>query len=391
MRRRVAGDIVAHRKVWHRVFWRAIAVLLVSGCAFFLAAGSVGIVSALADDPPPPPAPLVPGPADGTGQPGVGGTDSNSGGTMSDSGSDPSRGSDSDDTYPSSSALLLWPTHGVTGTGFGATAIGFVACRQMTFTWEGGVSTVATLGGVALAWLTVPAGADAGEHNVTASCGDDQRTSIFTVDAPPQKPTLALSSVQGQPGIEVTATASGFGDCHPVSFQWDGTPLQGSTTTDGPAFTFTVPNDAPANTHTVTASCGQANAPATFTVDAPPQKPTLALSSVQGQPGIEVTATASGFGDCHPVSFQWDGTPLQGSTTTDGPAFTFTVPNDAPANTHTVTGHADKRTHPPPSQSMRRPRAHPRAQTWTRNPGVASDGVWCRVRVRERPRAAALG
>ena len=150
-----------------------------------------------------------------------------------------------------------------------------------------------------------------------------------------QKPTLALSSVQGRPGIEVTATAAGFGDCHPVSFQWDGTPLQGSTT-DGPTFTFTVPNDAPANTHTVTASCGQANAPATFTVDAPPQKPTLALSSVQGQPGIEVTATAAGFGDCHPVSFQWDGTPLQGSTT-DGPTFTFTVPNDAPANTHTVT------------------------------------------------------
>ncbi|HEY6573407.1 MAG TPA: hypothetical protein VI029_00445, partial [Mycobacterium sp.] len=62
MTRRVAEDIVAHRKVWHRVFWRAIAVLLVSACALFLAAGSVGIVPALADDPPP--APVVPGPAD---------------------------------------------------------------------------------------------------------------------------------------------------------------------------------------------------------------------------------------------------------------------------------------------------------------------------------------
>jgi hypothetical protein len=337
MRRRVAADIVAHRKVWHRVFWRAIAVLLVSGCALFLAAGSVGIVPALADDPPPPPAPVVAGPADGTGQPGVGSTDSTSGGTKSDSGSDPSPGSDSDDTNRSSSALLLWPTHGVTGTGFGATAIGFGACRQMTFTWEGGESTkVAALGGGAFAWFTVPAGADTGEHTVTASCGQANAPATFTVDAPPQKPTLTLSSVHGQPGIEVTATASGFGDCHPVSFQWDGTPLQGSTTTDGPAFTFTVPNDAPTNTHTVTASCGQANAPATFTVDAPPQKPTLALRPGHGTPGSQVTASGAGFACGNDrVQLRWDNDP----PLTDASSGTFEVPLTVPAGVggHSVT------------------------------------------------------
>jgi hypothetical protein len=111
--------------------------------------------------------------------------------------------------------------------------------------------------------------------------------------------------------------------------------------------TFEVPIDAKADTHTVTASCGDLNAQASFTV-VQTAEPALTLDKNDGPRGSQLTATGTGFacgdGD-DSVQLLWDGkTPLG-----DGASGTFSaqlrIPSDASISQHTVVAscrnHAD--------------------------------------------------
>ena len=140
----------------------------------------------------------------------------------------------------------------------------------------------------------VPAGASAGEHQVTVFCGNARLPATFTVTAP-QNPALALTPAQGGPGTQATATPTGFGACRAMSFQWDGRPLPTSPVgSDSLVVNFAVPKDASAGDHKVTATCGNTSAPTTFTV-VPAPKPTLTLDTGHGPGGSHLTASGTGF------------------------------------------------------------------------------------------------
>ena len=294
------------------------------------------MVPALGDPPPDPPSPSVsnPEPSASTGQSGGSGDDSSvdTGGQQSGSGPGPWI----DNTPAAIQGLTLSPDHGDAGTSFTATATGFDGCRSVTFQWDGswlGDAFVVIDSG--MGFFNIPAGVRPGEHKVTASCGDQDATAWFTVN---DMSALTLEPDNGAPGTSFTATATGFAACGTVSFQWDDTALEPANAGNGSAVGhFAVPGDASTSTHTVTASCGGAQAPATFTVTAT-ENPALALAPMQGGAAMQVTATATGFGACRAMSFQWDGQPLQTSPAgSDDPAVTFVVPNDASAGDHKVT------------------------------------------------------
>jgi hypothetical protein len=198
----------------------------------------------------------------------------------------------------------------------------------------------------------VPAGASAGEHQVTAKCGNASPTATFTLiapESPPENPALTLTPAQGGQATQATATATGFEVlcARTMSFHWDDQTLPTSPVGSDPrVVNFTVPKDAPAGAHTVKATCGHQSAPATFTVVlapipvTPPDNPALTLTPAQGGPATQATATATRFGACGsmPLQWQWDRATLQTSPVGSDPlVVNFTVPKDAAAGAHIVT------------------------------------------------------
>jgi hypothetical protein len=260
--------------------------------------------------------------------------------------------------------LTLTPNTGDPKTPVTALLSGFEVCGRGSGT-EGSIPPVSFLwDGQPLATsarnFTVGNDASAGPHQVTAKCGDIiSASATFTVTAPenpPDNPALALTPAQGGPATQVTATLTGFRACGdgkvhaevsipPVSLLWDDQPLTTSAGSGSLMFNFAVPKDAPAGTHKVTATCGGSSAPATFTVvltpvsppDNPPDNPALALTPAQGGPATQVTATATGFGACGAMSYQWDDGETLQTSPVGGPVVNFAVPKDAAAGAHTVT------------------------------------------------------
>jgi hypothetical protein len=208
------------------------------------------------------------------------------------------------------------------------------------------VSITTFLGGVALADPPPPSPSPSSTPEPSAS-PTTTPSRYYGLD---QESRVHLSVNQGLPGTTFTATAEAFYPCDSVSFQWDDPVVVEPAPQDNAyvgrfEWTTTVPAQAGAGTHQVTASCNGVTKSATFTVT---EKPSLTLSPEQGTPGqTGVTATTKGFEAClgggssvsQTMSWQWDGAPLQTSVASgDGSTVTFEVPADAsPDDAHTVT------------------------------------------------------
>ncbi|KHO26061.1 hypothetical protein QQ44_09770 [Mycolicibacterium setense] len=229
--------------------------------------------------------------------------------------------------------------------------------------------------------FTVPATAEGGAHEVAVLCPSGRVTAPFKV----LTPTIVVMPEQGYAGSSFAATVSGFDACTPadMSFQWDDYPLAPGP--DG-RFAFTVPEDATAAPHSVTASCGSATAkPATFTV-LPTSDPTLVLDPSQGAPGSSLTATLTGFDPCThgDTTFQWDdrAPPETANPNPDG-TFRLTVPLDASTEAHTVTASCGNMvapakftvlTVPTPTLSLEPGYGQPGSDVTAQGSGFACDG-----------------
>jgi hypothetical protein len=236
--------------------------------------------------------------------------------------------------------------------------MGFGSCVPVSFLWDGrhqidSDATDPATNGVS-AELVVPDGTGAGAHEVRASCRDGHSTAEFTVVVPETPPTLTLIPAQGASGTSFTATAAGFGACvgGDVSFRWDDKPLQPASSGADGAFTFAVPDDTSSGDHKVTATCGSAQAPATFTVVAAP-KPTLSLDTGHGPGGSQLMASGTGYacGDGD-VQLLWD----DDIRLTYAPSDTFSavplpIPSQAPLGVHTVVASCER--HPDIADSQR--------------------------------------
>lgn len=252
-------------------------------------------------------------------------------------------------------SLTLDRDEGYPATHFTGTLTGVSACanarahqenirssRTELFQWDGaslppdggtaGVHTDPATDSAAIDF-TVPTTAEPGAHEVAVACPSGRVTAQFTVLAP----TLVIEPEQGYAGSSFDATVSGFDTCTPadMSFRWDDQELTSSEPGGDGRFSFTVPENAKATSHSVTASCGHNTAPATFTVLAA-SKPTLTLTPGHGEPGDVVTAAGTGFGCDGDVELHWDDTllaeGLPGAFTSS-----FTVPPAQRSFVHTVT------------------------------------------------------
>jgi hypothetical protein len=96
-----------------------------------------------------------------------------------------------------------------------------------------------------------------------------------TAEGPAQEgASLSLSPSEGPPGTRVSARGSGYEECGSVTLSWDdGTDLATDDDVDdgGISVTFIVPEETTTEAHTVTTSCGGADA--IFTVEAPSPGP----------------------------------------------------------------------------------------------------------------------
>jgi hypothetical protein len=191
----------------------------------------------------------------------------------------------------------------------------------------------------------VPSGSGAGRHTVTVMCGSTELSAPFEVIVP----DLTLTPAQGLPGTSVTATATGYGDCHPLSFEWDRGPLNGSIGGAGSTLGFRVPAEAKTGDHEITATCGTYSASAPFKV-AVAVEPTLNLHPGHGLPGSTVTASGSGFacreGD---VDLRWDGVDSLRAAPAGSFEVSLTVP-EAAVGDHRVV--ASCRTNPEVTSSQ---------------------------------------
>jgi hypothetical protein len=171
-------------------------------------------------------------------------------------------------------------------------------------------------------------------------------------------PTLTAVPTSVYPGDPIEISGSSFSQCERhatgpnVMVYWDGSDwAQATAFHSGFSVNSTVPSDAPAGSHQVTAACYD---PASTVSSLPLASadvrvlpgPGLQLSSSQAAVGGSVTAVGTGFGQCpgkglgDDVQLLWDAAPLGGPVGLDGNgAFSedVTIPAAATAGTgHTV-------------------------------------------------------
>lgn len=194
-----------------------------------------------------------------------------------------------------------------------------------------------------------------------------------TARASIQAPSVRIDPSSGQPGIRVTASATGYGACLPggtsdgplrgispsvedsgaVAFVWDGfDQLDVAKVSKGSASaTFVVPESAEVGVHEVNTECvtnSDLTASTVFTVEPPVeiQEPLVSVEPPSGQPGTSVTAVATGYGGCGPsgddvgngtVAFLWDGIEQLARELSGGSASaTLVVPESAAIGDHDV-------------------------------------------------------
>ena len=241
--------------------------------------------------------------------------------------------------------LVLDPTAGLPASQANATGCGWQG--TVALTWDDG--TQLGQAGVPSGQscfsldITVPGDATAGQHEVQAEDRSGRTaTATFTVQ---RSVTFTLDPVSGPAGT--TTTAAGCGWRGPVDLRGpDGTDLGDAAVGDDGCFvqTITIPSTAAEGAYAVTASepaATQAAArEATFTITAPPARPTASASPavVPAGAGVVVTGCAWQAGDTVTIAF--DGTTPAGSATVD-PAGCFRaedvdVPPEATLGAHTL-------------------------------------------------------
>ncbi len=172
-------------------------------------------------------------------------------------------------------------------------------------------------------------------------------------------PALTVVPASAYTGDPVEISGSSFLPCERhatgpnVMVRWDGSDwVQATAFHSGFSANGTVPSDATAGSHQVTAACYDPAATVSSPVLASAQVrvlpgPGLQLSSSQTPPGGTVTAAGTGFGQCpgkglgDDVQLLWDGAPLGAPVSldeTDAFSQVVTIPATAAAGTgHTVT------------------------------------------------------
>ena len=170
-------------------------------------------------------------------------------------------------------------------------------------------------------------------------------------------PTLTADPASLYPGDPIEISGSSFLQCQRhatgpnVVVSWDGSDwAQATASRSGFSVNATVPSDAPAGSHEVTAACYDPAATvsslplASAEVQVLPG-PSLQLSSSDAAAGGSVTAAGTGFGQCpgkglgDDVQLLWDAAPLGGPVSLDGNgAFSqdVIIPAAAAGTGHTV-------------------------------------------------------
>ena len=170
-------------------------------------------------------------------------------------------------------------------------------------------------------------------------------------------PTLTAAPTSTYPGDPIEISGSSFSQCERhaigtnVVVDWDGSDwAKGNVFHGGFSVDATVPSDAPAGSHQVTAACydPQAGTVSSLTLASADVQvlpgPGLQLSSNEAAAGGSVTVAGTGFGQCpgkglgDDVQLLWDAAPLGEPVGLDGnDAFSVDVTIPAPATAG--TGH----------------------------------------------------
>jgi hypothetical protein len=248
-------------------------------------------------------------------------------------------------------AITLSPTTGTAETSVTITGSGFTPSSVLAFRFDtttvsptAGVTASSTTGAFS-STITVPTGTTAGAHTITVTAGTNTATATFTVTASASLDTL--SPATGEAGTDVVITGSNFPVSTALVFKYDTTTLtrksgDSATRTSGIFITtVTIPTNATAGAHTITATAGAINATATFTVTSSATLDELSPNS--GRAGTDVTISGSHFTAGTTLVIKIDDvaiTPKSGDTATiaNGSFSTvITIPATATVTAHTIS------------------------------------------------------
>jgi hypothetical protein len=227
----------------------------------------------------------------------------------------------------------------------------FPASAALTFQFDttaitptsGDAATRST--GIFISTITIPTGASAGAHSITATAGGVSASTTFTVTGVATPTLNALNPTSGPAGTSITISGTGFAASTALVFQFGTTtvtPTSGSTQTgsDGSfSSIIVVPSGTTAGTYTITVTAGATSDAATFAVTTsatttpPTTTPATLPLSIDQEEGDYVGGTisigASGFIPNSTVTVTIDGTEIT-EKDTDANGFvviTFKVPS----------------------------------------------------------------
>ena len=231
---------------------------------------------------------------------------------------------------------------------------GFTGNQSVTITFDNPATTLATVtsdaaGNLPSTVVTVPAGASAGSHTISANCGtcavgSNTASTVITVSSSAASITVTPSNPTAGQSISVSGT--GFNPNSTVTITSNGDYSTGTATaTSGGAFgpvTLTDITPAASGQSTITATDNgnpSRSASQTITVGGSGTctGATLTISPTSVAPGQQVTLSGTGYNPNQTVTFREDNV-ATGITTNSGTgSWTYTAIASNVSGSHTVT------------------------------------------------------
>jgi hypothetical protein len=238
-------------------------------------------------------------------------------------------------------------TSGPAGTQISISGANFPA-GTVSITFETTPLTVTgstqTSGGSFSSFVTIPASATAGNHNITVTVGTTSVSTTFNVTASAALNPLTITS--GSAGTDVTISGSNFIVSYPIIFRFDGVtilPKSGdinTSTTGSFSSVITVPPGAAAGVRQITVTVGTVTVSTNFTVTA---NALIDVSPESGEAGSDVYITGAYFPASIPLVFKIDSTTLtvnggDSSTSAAGGFYSIiTVPAGTASDNYTIS------------------------------------------------------
>ena len=236
--------------------------------------------------------------------------------------------------------LVLAPVSGQAGSQIAVTGTGFARSNFVDIYIDNTLilrTTQRTSSGTFLQLITIPADKAPGKYQIRARDATSPNTinasAIFEVEPVPLTPEITVTPTSGKVGDSITVSGTDFPPGETVTITVDGDTIGTATAGSNKAFSTTIEvGEAPAGAHTITASSGNYEASASFTIQS-----NVSIDKTSGKIGDEVTINGTGLAANAAIEIRFGTTDVREGQANQNGSFTlsFDVPS-VDAGTHSI-------------------------------------------------------